>query len=37
METKETEICVLCGFETEERKCKYVCPNCGAKRDCSDY
>ncbi|MEK6926387.1 MAG: hypothetical protein AABW50_03860 [Nanoarchaeota archaeon] len=31
---KETGI--ICGTETEEIKCKIICPNCGSKRDCSD-
>lgn len=32
----EYEICIICGYETEGIKCKFVCPNCGSKRDCSD-
>ena len=32
----EKEICIICGHETEGKKCKHVCPNCGAMRDCSD-
>jgi hypothetical protein len=29
-------ICDRCGERMEERKCKIVCGNCGACRDCSD-
>jgi hypothetical protein len=29
-------ICERCGEPMEERKCKIVCGNCGACRDCSD-
>lgn len=28
--------CDRCGFEMIERHCKVVCPNCGARWDCSD-
>ncbi|MGE5072040.1 MAG: hypothetical protein ACM3MF_01315 [Anaerolineae bacterium] len=29
-------LCDRCGFEMIERHCKIVCPNCGARWDCSD-
>jgi exosome complex RNA-binding protein Csl4 len=29
-------LCDRCGFEMIERHCKVVCPNCGARWDCSD-
>ncbi len=29
-------ICDRCGFEMVEDHCKVVCPNCGARWDCSD-
>jgi rRNA maturation endonuclease Nob1 len=29
-------VCARCGERMEERKCKIVCQNCGAYRDCSD-
>jgi rubrerythrin len=29
-------VCDRCGFEMIERHCKVVCPNCGARWDCSD-
>ncbi len=28
--------CDHCGVQVVELHCKLVCPNCGAKRDCSD-
>ncbi len=28
--------CDRCGFEMIERHCKVICPNCGARWDCSD-
>jgi hypothetical protein len=28
--------CERCGERMEEQKCKIVCRNCGALRDCSD-
>ena len=28
--------CVRCGAAMEERQCKVVCPNCGARDDCTD-
>ncbi len=28
--------CDRCGFEMVEVHCKVVCPNCGARWDCSD-
>jgi rubrerythrin len=28
--------CDRCGFEMIDRHCKVVCPNCGARWDCSD-
>lgn len=28
--------CDRCGYEMVERHCKVVCPNCGARWDCSD-
>jgi len=28
--------CERCGALMEEQKCKIVCKNCGALRDCSD-
>ena len=28
--------CERCGTRMEEQKCKIVCRNCGALRDCSD-
>ncbi len=28
--------CDRCGFEMVERHCKVICPNCGARWDCSD-
>jgi len=28
--------CERCGARMEEQKCKIVCANCGACRDCSD-
>ena len=28
--------CDRCGFEMIERHCKVLCPNCGARWDCSD-
>jgi hypothetical protein len=31
-----TYTCERCGETMEERKCKILCPNCGAMRDCSD-
>jgi hypothetical protein len=29
-------LCERCGERMEERKCKIICLNCGAYRDCSD-
>ncbi len=29
-------ICDRCGFEMIDLHCKVVCPNCGARWDCSD-
>ena len=29
-------LCDRCGFEMIEDKCKVICPNCGARLDCSD-
>jgi len=29
-------LCDRCGAPMEERKCKIICGNCGAYRDCSD-
>lgn len=29
-------LCDRCGFEMIETHCKVVCPNCGARWDCSD-
>jgi len=34
--TEWVHICERCGERMEERKCKILCPNCGAYRDCSD-
>lgn len=28
--------CDRCGFQMVERQCKVICPNCGARWDCSD-
>jgi hypothetical protein len=28
--------CDRCGFAMVERQCKVICPNCGARWDCSD-
>ncbi len=28
--------CDRCGSEMIEERCKVVCPNCGARWDCSD-
>ncbi|HZD11189.1 MAG TPA: hypothetical protein VE553_07590 [Candidatus Binatia bacterium] len=28
--------CDRCGFQMIERHCKIICPNCGARWDCSD-
>ncbi len=28
--------CDRCGFEMSDLHCKVVCPNCGARWDCSD-
>lgn len=32
----KTEPCDRCGYGTFKLACKEVCPNCGARRDCSD-
>lgn len=29
-------LCDRCGFEMIDDKCKVICPNCGARLDCSD-
>ncbi len=29
-------LCDRCGFEMFDLHCKVVCPNCGARWDCSD-
>jgi DNA-directed RNA polymerase subunit RPC12/RpoP len=29
-------LCDRCGTPMEARKCKIICENCGAMRDCSD-
>jgi hypothetical protein len=34
--TEWVHICERCGERMEERKCKILCGNCGASRDCSD-
>lgn len=28
--------CDRCGFQMVQRHCKVICPNCGARWDCSD-
>lgn len=28
--------CDICGHEMIERNCELICPNCGARRDCTD-
>ena len=33
---KPIHLCDRCGFEMVEQHCKIVCPNCGARWDCSD-
>jgi predicted RNA-binding Zn-ribbon protein involved in translation (DUF1610 family) len=30
------EECELCGAEMFGLHCKFICPNCGYRRDCSD-
>jgi hypothetical protein len=30
------EECELCGTEMFGLHCKFICPNCGYRRDCSD-
>jgi rubrerythrin len=29
-------LCDRCGFEMIDQHCKVICPNCGARWDCSD-
>ncbi len=35
-EKRRVYLCDRCGFEMIEENCKVVCPNCGARWDCSD-
>ena len=28
--------CDICGHEMIEHNCELICPNCGARRDCTD-
>lgn len=36
MEQERHFRCDWCGFEMIQRQCKVICPNCGARWDCSD-
>lgn len=36
MSQKRIWACDRCGFQMVERHCKVICPNCGARWDCSD-
>ena len=36
MSEKRVWRCDCCGFQMVERRCKVICPNCGARWDCSD-
>ncbi len=36
MSQKRVWRCDCCGFQMVERHCKVICPNCGARWDCSD-
>ncbi len=35
-EPKPVYVCDRCGAPMHESHCKVVCPNCGARWDCSD-
>ena len=36
VEDKPVILCDICGHEVIEWNCELICPNCGARRDCSD-
>ena len=36
MSKKRVWRCDRCGFQMIQRHCKVICPNCGARWDCSD-
>lgn len=36
MSEKRVWACDRCGHQMVERHCKVICPNCGARWDCSD-
>ncbi len=33
---RDVSVCLLCGGRAVARKCKIICTNCGATRDCTD-
>jgi DNA-directed RNA polymerase subunit RPC12/RpoP len=35
-EARVEYLCDRCGAPMAQRKCKIICENCGATRDCSD-